>query len=371
MQQKRTRDQDGIYVRKDSPYWWASWIDGQGKAARRSTGVRKEDDPRQVEAKRVRAQFIAESLSAKPKRGDERTFEDLMLAYMEGPGKLKKSHRRDGYACAKLAEVFSGRALDSITGSDVRAYIQHRQSQGIGAGGLNREIGLMSSATNWSRRELEWDIPNPWQSRKLPEPPPRNRWLTREEVARLLSAAEALPRAEHLPDFIRLGLYTGMRPGELMELAWRRVDLECGKHGMIYFGVDDQKSERHGSIPLNQQAKLALLSRLRFREKWCPQAEAVFCNKSGQRIKDTRISFASAVQAAGLGGDVTPHILRHTFGSWLAQANVPILTISKLMRHSSIQVTARVYAHLAPATLADAVAVLDEAAPGLKLVSRA
>jgi integrase len=55
----------------------------------------------------------------------------------------------------------------------------------------------------------------------------------------------------------------------------------------------------------------------------------------------------------------------------LAQANVPILTISKLMRHSSIQVTARVYAHLAPATLADAVAVLDEAAPGLKLVSRA
>ena len=35
-----------------------------------------------------------------------------------------------------------------------------------------------------------------------------------------------------------------------------------------------------------------------------------------------RKGFAAAVQAAGLGGDVTPHILRHTCATWLMQSGV-------------------------------------------------
>jgi len=46
--------------------------------------------------------------------------------------------------------------------------------------------------------------------------------------------------------------------------------------------------------------------------------------------------------------DVHPHDLRRTFGSWLAQQRMPIHSASALLRHSDIQVTVNVYAHLAP-----------------------
>lgn len=52
------------------------------------------------------------------------------------------------------------------------------------------------------------------------------------------------------------------------------------------------------------------------------------------------------------------HDLRHTFGSRLAQAGVPLNTISELMGHTSIVVTNR-YAHQAPDNRRDAVGRLD------------
>jgi site-specific recombinase XerD len=43
----------------------------------------------------------------------------------------------------------------------------------------------------------------------------------------------------------------------------------------------------------------------------------------------------------------------------LVQAGVPIQQVSHLLRHSDIRVTDRVYAHLAPEQLHDAVAKLE------------
>lgn len=55
------------------------------------------------------------------------------------------------------------------------------------------------------------------------------------------------------------------------------------------------------------------------------------------------------------------HAWRHTFCSRLAQRGVPLLTIQKLARHRSIQMTMR-YAHLAPDNLSEAIKVLQQAA---------
>jgi hypothetical protein len=61
MPKRNKRDQDGVFERPDSPYWWASYIDGRGKPARRSTGVRRDEDPRQEQARALRAQWVLES----------------------------------------------------------------------------------------------------------------------------------------------------------------------------------------------------------------------------------------------------------------------------------------------------------------------
>ena len=85
----------------------------------------------------------------------------------------------------------------------------------------------------------------------------------------------------------------------------------------------------------------------------------MFFNKKGERIASIKHSFSSVVSKCGLK-DVHPHDLRRTFGSWLVQQGVPIHSVSALLRHSDIQVTVNVYAHLAPENLKDAAGVLDE-----------
>lgn len=51
------------------------------------------------------------------------------------------------------------------------------------------------------------------------------------------------------------------------------------------------------------------------------------------------------------------HDLRHTYATWLLSRNVPVHTVSKLLGHTSIAITADIYGHCVPSE-AD-VSVLD------------
>jgi len=291
----------------------------------------------------------------KPKNVTGPTFDELMVAYMDGPSLEKRSHERDLYSLKALAPIFQGRELATLTGADARGYIAKRQSDGMSAATINKEVGMFRAALNWARKELEWMLPNPFEGRKLREPAGRSRWLTQNEASALIQAAEKVPKSPHLSDFIRLGLYTGMRPGEILGIEWGRVDLS---RNLIYLGTEDQKNGRESTIPLNVNAREALISRARFRASNCPASPWVFCNREGDRIASIKKGFASAVKLAGLE-DIHPHDLRRTFGSWLVQAGVPIQAVSALLRHSDIRITDQVYAHHSPDSLRDAAGVLD------------
>ncbi|MBK7982149.1 MAG: site-specific integrase [Candidatus Competibacteraceae bacterium] len=283
-----------------------------------------------------------------------------MLMYVDAHPD-KKTLERDGYSVKHLYRVLgANRVLNSLRPVDAHGYCLARRHEGAAAGTINKEIGLLSSALNWGRRVLGWRIDNPAEAQRLPEPPGKDRWLTPEEAVLLVSAANEEPKvADYLPDFIRLGLHTGMRPGEMLKLEWKRVNLQQGR---ILLGAMDQKSERLGSVPLNQTARDAILSRARFRAIHCPATPWVFCNRRGERLANVRNGFMSAVERAGIA-KCTPHDLRRTCGSWLAQAGVPIQQIAKLLRHRDIQVTHSVYAHLMPGQLEETVRMLERHNP--------
>ena len=296
--------------------------------------------------------------------GEGSTFDDLLLLYLEQVTPTKRAPERDQWSAKALFPVFTGRSLSEIGAADVRGYIAKRRADRIAPGTINKEVGLMSAAMNWARHELEWDVRNPWESRRLTEPAGRNRWLTREETAQLIKAASEptrLMRSPWLLDFIRLGLHSGMRPGEMLWLEWKRVDLQGA---VITFEAAQpnskkgQKNGKLGRVPLNQEARAAILARARFRAEHCPSSPWVFCRKDGSRIESVKKGFAACVRDADLA-DVHPHDLRRTFGSWLVQAGVGIERVSELLRHGNVAITARVYAHLRPRDLADAVAILD------------
>jgi len=339
----RRNDQDGLYQRPDSKKYWASFVDGRGKRTRRSTGTA---DRKEAEA--LLAKWKLEAHQERHwDREPTRLFDELMLLYLRGPSARKRAAERDQFSAKQLYRIFSGRDLNSLGSADISAYIDARRQAGVEPGTINKEVGLLCTATRWARRELEWNIPNPAEGRRLREPQGRIRWLSREEADQLLAAAASTP---HLRDFIRLGLNTGMRKGEMLGLEWRRVDL---KENLIYLGSEHQKSGKHGSVPLNGAAREALLSRANFRATHCPDTPWVFCNRKGVRIANIKTAFNSACRRAGIE-DFHPHDLRHTCAAWLVQAGATIREVAELLRHADIQVTMR-YAHLSPDNVRSAV----------------
>lgn len=347
MQRTRSnKDQDGLYQRADSAYWWATFTDASGHRTRRSTGT---GDRKEAEA--LLAKWRLETYRAKQwDEPPEPTFDQLMLEYLDGPSKAKRSSERDRYSAKQLYQTFTGMGVRSITPADVRGYIKKRQAAGVEPGTINRELGLLSAALNWARLELEWTVNNPVSGRRLREPAGRIRWLTRDQAEALIKAAQV----PHLADFIRLGLNTGMRAGEMLGLEWRRVDL---KTGLLYLEADDQKNGKMGSVPLNRDASTAILSRARFRATNCPASPWVFCHPNGTRIQAIKRSFSTACRLAGIE-DFHPHDMRHTCAAWLVQAGAQIREVCELLRHSDIRMTMR-YAHLSPENVRSAVERLD------------
>jgi integrase len=238
---------------------------------------------------------------------------------------------------------------------DIEDYLTHRQRVGVSESILKREIGVLKAAVNWANKKKRLDLPNPVARLDLVEPPGRMRWLDQDQSRALMNAAAEARQAPHLVDFIRLALHTGMRKGEMLGLEWSRVDLQ---QGYVLLGAGDQKNGELGSVPLNRTAHEVILSHARFRATYCPASRWVFCDKHGQGINSIKKGFAAAVRRAGIA-HCTPHDLRRTCGSWLVQARTPIQEVARLLRHSDIQVTMSVYAHLMPNQLQQTVQVLD------------
>lgn len=344
---------DGIYRRKDSPFWWASWSEN-GKTVRRSTGIRITNDPRGTEAKRVRAGLLAGGYQPAAEPGYR--WIDIVGQYIaDNRARWRPATQMEYRHALKKLVAFFGEDSGLQTRSDVKVYIRE-QLKTLAPGSVNIHITLMRAAYSHARVEMELDIPNPWERRTLPVNNERGRYLTREEADRLIAAAET-SKARYLSDFIRLALNTGLRHRELLGLTWDRIDLEAGT---IAFEGEDQKNGKRAVIPINSGARIALMNRLAKRD-----GDRVFACK-GRPIISVKNAFMMARTRAGLP-DVCIHDLRRTFGSWLVQSGVSIHAVSGLLRHSDIRITARVYAHLGIEEYREAASVLD-AAPKLRVI---
>ena len=350
MRKRKNRDQDGLYWRKDSPYWWVSLTDASGQRTRRSTGTAN-----RREAEALLAKWRLETY--RTKHWDEQpryTFDELMLGYLKEASPLKRDAKRDTVAVKNLYPIFSGRILADIAPADIRRFMAQRRADGAAASTINRETGLFSAACNYACREWGWRIDNPAKGCKLKEPEGRIRWLNRGEAQALMAAASKLQKSQYLADLIRLALHTGMRREEMLGLEWRRVNLQAD---LIYLEASHTKAGTRRSVPINREARAALLNRARFKAVHCPNTPWVFCHKTGERIRDIKNGFARARWAAGIS-DFRFHDLRHTCAAWLVTAGVPLAEVRDILGHASIQMTER-YAHLAPENLAAALARIE------------
>ncbi len=144
-------------------------------------------------------------------------------------------------------------------------------------------------------------------------------------------------------------LKTGIRRGELLGLRWCDIDFEkkvikieqsIGPPAKSGKGVDfELKSlSSNRSIPIDEELAENL-------NKLPKTSELVFqtynANAYGKRIKKPLLQMAEDCNLPFL----TLHELRHTYGTVLREKGVDIYSISKLLGHASIEVTAKIYVH--------------------------
>ena len=336
--------------RKDSPIYRVSYTDASGTRVRRSTGTTNYKEAKELEAK-WRLEARQERMwGTQPSR----TFDEMMLAYFKATRTERSNWSRDAHYLKKLKAFFTGRELGTLKRSDVRRYIAQRKAEGIANATINREVGLLSAAINYARKEWDWEILNPAERMRLSEGDGRKRFATVVDVTRLIQAAKMHKRAPYLADLIRVAVNTGCRRGELLGLRWAQVDLEANT---LKLEGKDTKNGKPRLVPVNQQARAALLNRAEYRKVNCPESPWVFCQKSGERNLTIQSSWKAVLQEAGLE-DFHFHDLRHTCGSWLVQSGVALSDVKEVLGHSTIRMTER-YAHNAPENSRAAVAKLD------------
>ena len=246
--------------------------------------------------------------------------------------------KRVGYAIDRLVEWWGERVVDDITPQTCRQYRRARLKQGVKEQTAARELIVLRAAVNYAVKN-KYLTSAPFV--ELPSRQPgRDRWLTRLEAARLLWESRREPKARlHLPLFLLIALYTGARRGAILGLRWSQVDLVNGRIDFNEAGRP-RTNKRRPVIPIPDGLRWFLCAAQR--RSNCPFVIAY----ESERVKSVRRSFDAACARAGLT-DVTPHVLRHTCGTWLAQAGVDLHQIAGWLGHSNERTT-ELYAHHHP-----------------------
>ena len=134
----------------------------------------------------------------------------------------------------------------------------------------------------------------------------RNRILSEDEYNRLI---EHCP--PHTAKIVKMGYFTAMRQGEILNLLWSSVDL---KKGVVRLYPQMTKTNEARIIPLNPEIKTMLKSLPR-------TIHGRVFTRDGKPLTEIKRSFRTACRKAGIE-DFRFHDLRHTcINSWRLQGH--------------------------------------------------
>lgn len=253
---------------------------------------------------------------------------------------------RHRIAIERLEKVFMPKYIADITPSVLQRVKERMIIDKVGSHNINR---LMQALKAMMRKAEDWDLipPRKWQTiGKVKTPKGRVVFHTPAEIKKLLKACNTLDWQL----VILLGAQAGLRRGEIANLRWQDINF---KDNQIYVAPD--KTEHYRFVPISKD----LLKALKTAHK-CAKSDFVvnIGLPSSRKTKDYLTSlYPKICKRAGVKSFL--HELRHTFASHLVQNGVDLYRVSKLLGHSSIEMT-EIYAHLAPQTLQDAIKKLPK-----------
>jgi integrase len=209
----------------------------------------------------------------------------------------------------------------------------------------NRVLTILRAALNQAFRDGNAVSDIPWRTVKpfREVDAPRLRYFTKDEVRRLINAAQG-----NFRDLVLAALHTGCRYGELSRL--RAGDFNPDS-GTVFVGQSKSGKARH--VVLTDEGQ--------------PFFETLTAGRPGDVLMLTRASgepwgpsnctllMAKVCRAANITPAAGFHIIRHSAASHMVMAGVPLNVVARNLGHASTLMTEKHYAHLAPSYVAETI----------------
>jgi integrase len=354
---RRSHGSGGLLI-KGGAYYGKWRVDGRQVMRRlgptRQAGTREGLTKTEAEA-RLRAVMAETTLPTSTERLTVQEAAGRLLGHLEAMGRKPSTLR--AYRSTLAAQIkprIGGTPIAKVRREDVEAFRDGCIRDGLSPKYTANALGFLHSVFEFSIRR-GWAASNPCRYVDAPRALDADtgiRFLEPAEVEALLAAVPDGPFGRVQRVLYLAGVMTGMRQGELLALRWQDVDWSAQRirvnRNYVRGRYGTPKSHRGRSVPLADRLG-GELDRLYKASAYRADADLVFGNPhTGNPMNGHTLTrtFQSTLKAAGVR-KVRFHDLRHTFGTRMAAAAVPMRTLQEWMGHRDFKTTL-IYADYAP-----------------------
>jgi len=332
---KTTKIERGIFTRDDrAGYWVQIVVEGRRKTFKASTISQARTLYMRLQTEKSDHRLSPEKYRAQKPL----TVKEWVARCLSGSSNRDKLHEKQ--RMDYWSTLWGSRALASVTAEDVR----HHRAVMLASGDhspatVNRYMSALRRMLTLACQENKINR-HPMKGMKFLPEAQKDRFFSDEELCHL---QQLLPAQEWRVVAFALG--TGMRLSEQLGLRWSQIDMESKTATLPM-----TKSGKPRRVPLSQEV-LGIL-----REQFS-ESPYVFPHPNNPLlpadVRETSKWFGERLTKAGIP-HASWHVLRHSCASRLLRHGVDIVSVSKILGHSTIMTTMR-YLHHAKTALHSAV----------------
>ena len=211
---------------------------------------------------------------------------------------------------------------------------------------INNYIRNIRVFFNWMEREYIIRKNPMKRIRQLKHNRQAKVFLSDEDLKKLLSKFDKSYFTEHR-DYVMvmLMLDSGMRLGECSTVLV--TDLELGRK-RINLRAEETKGRKDRTVYFSPKTEIVLRRWLQFKDRYVESDYLFPVKEHGGSIGvgNFESNFKKYILRAGLNEEYTPHCLRNNFAKRCLMNGMDIFTLSKILGHSSVEVTEQAYLDL-------------------------
>jgi len=248
------------------------------------------------------------------------------------------------YFVSKFEQFVDKPPFEEITEEDVKEFIlslkySNKNTTNLAYAAVKTYINLIH------KKQLKLSLKGPRELKKLPKT------LSRIEVIKLLDSTNNI--AHKL--LLELMYSSGLRVSEACSLKYEDINFE---NSTIH--IKSAKGNKDRVVILAKKLRSQLKSYLTLRG-----VDNGFIFPSGRNplghitTRSAQEILKTSAKKAGIKKRITPHMLRHSFGTHLLENGTDIRYIQRLLGHKNLETTA-IYTQVADADIKDIVSPLDK-----------